>query len=177
MTLDDNFDYNKVETKIKYLIVPLYKRIFLDALMAEKTFYAILKNDFFGLSNISDLKDKALVLRIFLTTSRNYKSSRFESLEHSYKIIDSLPMPKFVWICEISTLDLYRQNKIIGEIVLDPTSSKNEGFKQIILIRYPNKFAFKIFNEPLEKLNERFKKKMINLEDVYSAFNKNLVEV
>ena len=172
----DNFDYNEFETKIKYLIVPLYKRIFLDALMAEKTFYAILKNDFFGLSNIFDLKDKVLVLRIFLTTSRNYKSSRFESLEHSYKIIDSLPMPKFVWICEISTLDLYRQNKIIGEIVLDPTSSKNEGFKQIILIRYPNKFAYKTFSEQLQQLIERFKKKRI-LEDVYSAFNKNLVEV
>lgn len=173
----DDFDYNGFETKIKYLIVPLYKRIFLDALDAEKTFYTLLKNEILGLNNIFHLKDKNLVIRIFLTTSRNYKSSRFESLKQSFKIIDSIPMPKFVWICEISTLSLYRQNKIIGEIILDPTSSKNDGFKQIILIRYPNKLAFKTFNEPLVKLFERLRYNRSELEEIYTSFNRNLVEV
>ena len=48
----DDFDYSKTKTKIKYFIVPLYKRVFLDAFEAEKTFYEIMKNSILGLNNI-----------------------------------------------------------------------------------------------------------------------------
>ena len=43
----NKFDYPYEETQIKYFIVPLYKRIFLDAIEAEAIFYEILKNHFY----------------------------------------------------------------------------------------------------------------------------------
>jgi len=153
------------------------RRIFLDACLAESTFYEILKDKFLGLSNIYLVKKKNIVIRIFLTTSKNYKYSRFKSLENSYKIIDFIPMPKFVWVCEISTLELYKQRKIIGEIVLDATAFKDDKLDKIILLRYPNKLAYRIFNEPIEKFWNRFTYKYNKIENEYDMFSKNLEEV
>lgn len=172
----DEFEYTNTETKIKYFIVPLYKRVFLDASEAEKTFYEILNNDIFGLKNLNQ-KYSSIVIRIFLATARNYKESRFKSLSKSYIVIDNIPLPKFIWVCEISTKELYKENKIFGEIVLDATASKHDKFNQLILLRYPNKLSYKIFEEPLERLKSRLSINRRDLELTYEMYKNNLKEI
>lgn len=172
-TLDD-FCYEK-ETTIKYFIAPLYKRIFLEAKEAERVFYNILQNEILGLKNISP-KPK-VIIRIFLTTSRNYKASRFRALEKSYRIIDRIPMPKFLWVCEISTEKQYQNGKICGEIVLDATASKRDGSESIILLRYPKKIAYKYFYDSLQKLEEMLKLNRLLMEKEFDSFKLNLKEV
>ncbi|MDE7216846.1 MAG: hypothetical protein K2N20_01985, partial [Helicobacter sp.] len=118
-----------------------------------------------------------VVIRIFLTTSRNYKASRFQTLEKSYKITDRIPMPKFLWICEISTEEQYRNGKACAEIVLDATASKRDGFESIILLRYPEKFAYKNFDDSLQKLEKDMKLNRSSMEIEFDSFKRNLKEV
>ena len=174
----DNFDYKYDETIIKYFIVPLYKRIFLEAAYAEKIFYIILKNRIIGLDNLKDIKDD-LVIRIFLTTARNYKSSRFEGSSDKYakKLYINLPLPKFVWVCEITTLQLHKQNKAIGEIVLDATASKSrKKFDELILVRYQEKIGYKTFEENIYQLVCRLKAPNFNRDKNFKMFDKNLIK-
>ena len=171
----DEFEYDKTTTKIKYFIVPLYKRVFLDAFEAEKTFNEVMRNDIFGLNNFRKI-DEPVVIRIFLTTSRNYKESRFHTLTKSYQLLDNIPLPKFIWVCEISTKTQYSNSKISAEIVLDATASKNDKFDQLILLRYPKKFSFKLFNENIAQLKNRLKNRS-GLENVYDMYKNNLKEI
>lgn len=174
-TLDD-FCYKDKTTTIKYFIAPLYKRIFLEAKEAEEIIYEILQDNIFGLKNIFPKYTK-VVIRIFLTTSRNYKASRFQTLEKSYKITDRIPMPKFLWICEISTEEQYRNGKACAEIVLDATASKRDGSESIILLRYPEKFAYKNFDDSLQKLEKDIKWNRLLMEREFDSFKRNLKEV
>mgnify|MGYP003416546851 FL=1 len=119
----------------------------------------------------------ALEIRIFLATARNYKESRFKSLSKSYIVIDNIPLPKFIWVCEISTKELYKENKIFGEIILDATASKHDKFNQLILLRYPNKLSYKIFEEPLERLKLRLSINRRDLELTYEMYKNNLKEI
>ena len=41
-------------------------------------------------------------------------------------IYRNLPLPHFVWICEISTPSLYVNHKVLGEIVWDATRNVHE---------------------------------------------------
>ena len=174
----DKFDYPYDETKIKYFIAPLYKRILLDAFEAEKIFYELMKNKYFGLNNLENIDDK-VVIRIFLSTARNYKAGRFESVNNSVakELYLNIPLPKFVWVCEISTLSEYKNNKIIGEIVLDATSSKYDKLESTILIRYQQKFGFKLNNETILKLKERLTQNREFFLQNYGMFDKNLKEI
>ena len=72
---------------------------------------------------------------------------------------------------------LYADNKIIGEMILDTTASKNDKLNQIIMLRYPNKLAFKVFNEGLENLKDRLKINRTSLEDEYAMHKNNLKEI
>jgi hypothetical protein len=176
----DEFDYKEYEsTRIKYFIVPLYKRVFIDACIAESTFYKILGNNLMGLS-LSGISEKNLVIRIFLTTSRNYKASRFKSLrDGSYRFIEHLPMPKLVWVCEIFTFESYFRKKAIGEIIVDSTAHKRGGLLSILLIRYPRTISFRLPGEPVDVLLERIEKYrgLIKLQQEFQCFDKNLLGV
>ena len=171
----DNFDYDYEKTIIKYFITPLYRRIFLEANDAEKIFYNVLENTSIGLTNLGDLTDD-LVIRIFLTTARNYKSSRFESDDDIQvkKLYVNLPLPKFVWVCEISTLELYKQNRAIGEVVLDATASKSgKKFDELILVRYRKNIGYKTYKENIYQLVNRLKVSLSKSVD-FGVFDKNL---
>ena len=135
----------------------------------------VMKNKIFGLANLQDSSQQ--IVRIFLATARNYKSSRFNTLDKSYKILDNIPLPKFLWVCEITNEKLYAQGRAYAEIVLDATASKNDKLNQIILLRYPNKLAWKIFDEDIEVLKKRITKSYSNLEKNFDMFTNNLKEI
>lgn len=172
----DDFQYKEKKTEIKYFIVPLYKRIFLTAEEAERVFYQILTDEILGLKNIS-LTPTPIIIRIFLATSRNYKAHKFSALGKSYKVLDRIPLPKFVWVCEISTEEQYRRGKVCGEIVLDATAAKCDDLDSILLLRYPKRFARKLNGETMKDLKQKLQKNASRLEEEFDSFNLNLKEV
>lgn len=140
----------KAKTENVSMIVPLYRRILLDADRA----YAIVESIF--LSNKEFLNalrkeyeddtwgtDKnPFIYRLFLCTSHNYKSYKTRttsnySLRHFY---NTSFMPKMVWVCEITTSQLYslKDPRARVEILIDATASINSYLRGIMFIRYGN---------------------------------------
>ena len=78
------------------------------------------------------------MIRIFLTTSRAYKSKRrVTPFPHDLsRLYTQLPMPKFIWVFELSTKALYPQGKILGEIISDATASDEDDYSWLV-VHYP----------------------------------------
>jgi hypothetical protein len=177
----DSFEYYVANgydsTNIKYLIVPLYKRIFLTAENASTYFYQIFKNNTIGLQFLSKISgiDDAYLIRIFLASSRKYKNYR--SLEHSHRdvanIYMDLPLPKFIWVAEIGTKGTFGNGNIIGEDILDATASGNALNESIISIHYPGLIAYRNPEQNFEDLIKSAKR-FTPSKDEYRAFNQNL---
>ena len=120
-------------------VVPLYRRINLDAMsarvMALRFLGEVIKEgDLIDASRFDE--SNPLVYRIQLTTSRKYQSfrSNHEGPEASAYLIPTYP--KFIWLCEISSLDLYKRDEVLGEVVIDATASHSNNLDAIILFRY-----------------------------------------
>jgi hypothetical protein len=91
---------------ITNIIVPLYHRIYLDAIVATKNFYNAFNNSKIGIPD-----GGVRVARIFLASTRTYKQyiALNENLNILVKeIILALPMPKFIWIAEVSTPEAHK---------------------------------------------------------------------
>ena len=120
-------------------MVPLYEKIYLSAEHIEKLAAAVLTHRQYGLGRLSpSISPQDLVVRIFLTSSKSYKQFRHghpipNQLDQLYL---QLPMPKFVWICELSTRSLYPAGKILGEIIWDATANHNDPYA-FLAIHYP----------------------------------------
>lgn len=90
--------------------------------------------------------DNPLIIRVFLAPSHKLKTRRaieFSNIgvyEAAYYYTE-IPMPKYVWICELYTKESFAFSKAIGELVLDATSSLKDAERSIILVHYPNLFA------------------------------------
>jgi hypothetical protein len=172
----DKFGYED-EEKIKYFIVPLYKRIFLSAEEAEKIFYAILRSDWIGPKKYGIDK---FIVRIFLTTARNLKEHRINSAkkEKEKELYANIILPKFVWVCEIYDENGYKNGLVSGEIIIDATSSKkSEKFDELIFVRYKGRFGYKSFDENIYNLVAFLVKNQDLLDIQFKAFDKNLRKV
>ncbi len=128
---------------ISAFVVPTHEKIFLPAEHVDDLARHILLDDSLGcnfktLSKKQITADEKFVLRIFLTSSRSFKHFRLKhpigcGLERLYI---ELPMPKFIWVAEISTQALFEQGKIFGEMIFDATSNKYDLFS-FMYIHYP----------------------------------------
>lgn len=135
---------------IKNLIVPLYSKIYLDERRAQALFTEILSHSEFGLVKNFLSPPEKMTRRVFLTSSRSYKKFVFESPSYSdlnKRILLSLNLPKFIWICELSSFINYQRGKVDTQIVLDATG--NQDLSSLVLAQYP-KTTFKI-NQAQEK--------------------------
>jgi hypothetical protein len=125
-------DWQKCKTK--YVIVPLYKRIHLEAFEAKKFITNFL---LIGPYPLQD--DQEILLRVFLTSSRSYKDKLAHNISFSTdlkeKIIGSA-LPKFIWVGELTTKDLIQQNKAKGVVLLDATEANTELNKPLILAAF-----------------------------------------
>jgi hypothetical protein len=162
VVIDDNcpgycirsFDYLSGESgnmRVENITVPLYKRMFLDAVNATEVFESILQDDTMGLNAWGeDYLDpcECVIFRIFMASSANYKKHRTncESLSESY-IYASTPMPRFVWVCELYREVEYKKNGVrsaFGEIVIDATSAPTRQDRSLILMRYGSEIAVRM---------------------------------
>ncbi|MEO3402832.1 hypothetical protein AAFN85_02955 [Mucilaginibacter sp. CAU 1740] len=104
---------------ITNIIVPLYHRIYLDAVVATKNFYNAFRNSIIGVND-----GEKRVARIFLASTRTYKQyvAMNETLNILVKeMILALPMPKFIWVAEVSKLDSYEKGDCDELYIQDAT--------------------------------------------------------
>lgn len=145
--VDDSF----LDCTIEAVIVPLYKKIYLEADKAKKLALYILKDHYFG----HDF-DNNFVFRFYLASSRSFKShiATLNRLEKNVKeaLIQS-KMPKFIWCAEIYQQTDFNKNKAIGLVILDATEASENKGDALIFAGYPSKCWLRIEKEfvPLEK--------------------------
>ncbi len=180
ITIDDNqypyrserFDRFSMaqNCKVEAFIVPLYKHILLDAETAVSIIETIYKDSVSVLQSSleqldeeenvgcqGDPLDNLVVLRYYLTTSSGFVAFRNQDTGYlEEKLFYSMTsFPKYIWVGEYSTLELYRQGKILGEIIVDATAPKYSGMGAVIAMRFGGRCASRRTNEPPGVLQEK----------------------
>ncbi len=126
--------------EIDTFIVPLYEKIHLSAEHIVELSKAILTEDTLGLNAQSSLlRYEDIVTRTFLTSSKSFKRMRrANSVPFGIaNVYCEMPMPKFIWVCEISTPELFKDGEIAGEILFDATANPHDRMP-FLSIHYPD---------------------------------------
>lgn len=165
------------------LMVPLYKRMFMEAQDAYDICTSTLANSGIGIRRFDrklGTKDNPVIIRLFMCSSKNLKRQRIKNFDSRNREIRErysiLHMPRFVWVCEIYDAFGYRDGLVYGELIIDATAAPEEGIKSVLLCHYPfhilicwrnTKNSAKLFDE-----NEEFE----GLDDwmPFKAYDHNL---
>lgn len=143
---DNVFFTDKEQTfggwKPDYLLVPLYKRMFLEAADAYDICTSVLADGEMGIkSKELGTMDNPVIIRLFMASARGFKNSRINNYTDRNKEIReryiNTPFPRFIWVCELYEMPDY-PNYCCGEIIVDATAAPNAKLESIILIQYPN---------------------------------------
>lgn len=159
---------------IRQAVVPLHRSMMLDASEAESTVYAILEHPRFGLLRnagqyLSEYSSKShggdttsqstVYLRLFLASTRGFKRFRRETLQGGRRLLYcTLPLPHFVWVCELYHRDdLFNKKqdekscRAFGEIVIDATTNvRGDQVSSVILSSYPGRVTLREPSNPSE---------------------------
>lgn len=133
-------DYSDVESKknadlewdsceISHFIVPLYKKIYLEAYVAKTFVKKLLTSKFFSFSD-----RKEIYIRTFLCSARSYRKYVIlnDMIDDWKSIILNKSFPKFVWVTEVST-DNIPTGKANGLILLDATEANTLDYRPLIV--------------------------------------------
>ena len=148
--------------QVEYLLVPLYKRMFLEAADAYDVVVSVLKDSRLGLmSRVSEKDlDESIVIRLFLASSRTFKNFRImngDMQQQWYRdLYGAMPLPRFVWVAELYKKSVYEDqgDMAFGEIVLDATSATKSDIKSVIMVNYPEAISVRAPDEPIQVLNQ-----------------------
>lgn len=193
--MDDNqtpYDTGSFNQVVPYLtaanitgiVVPLYKRIFLDAADASSYIYEILTDADYGvLQALHNYvgegayagRNNPLVVRIFLTSSRSFKTYRSvhsnQKLAHLYS---NISLPKFIWVAEISTYDLFQKGEVFGEVIVDATATRY-SYDKLIALHYPGLLGYREPNESEKVIFDMIKNSYYkDLANTYPMYINNL---
>ena len=152
----ENYDDEESKTYwIESIVVPLYPKIYLDAVIAKQLLLQIFKDSTFGYNIKSDF-----VFRAFLTSSRSLKEhiNNIDEMDSILKYsILTIKMPKFIWCGEIySRQDFDFNKKAKCLIILDATEANNESIDAFIFAGYPDRCISMCENKYIN-LNHKFK--------------------
>lgn len=172
------------EPKVVVFTVPLYKRIFLEAKDASIIVKQILENDALGFAGMIPKINESLddnnpiVLRLYLTTSRKYKSFRINNEKNikAKNFYARLRLPRFIWVAEISTFFSYENEKIYGEIIIDATSSRMSCLDSLIMIRYLSNIGYRMPDEDIKMILGRICHEVKDCTYPYEMYKNNLIE-
>jgi hypothetical protein len=118
------------DCKIQHFIVPLYPKIYLEAYEAKNYILRFLVR---GPKPL--LPDNSEVLiRFFLSSSRSFKDSLALNSSFDAELRDmilEMPMPKFIWVAEITNKALIKAKQANGLVILDATEA-NISHKPLI---------------------------------------------
>ncbi|MBC9932878.1 hypothetical protein [Chitinophaga qingshengii] len=111
--------------EIVEFLVPLYPKVYMDAMAARLYIKDVLMGERFNIPS-----DTELFIRVFLTSSRSYKD--YLAIEDNFpgkfkEAILNLPMPKFIWVGEISSRVLMKQRMANGLVIVDVTEIQTSG--------------------------------------------------
>ena len=138
----ENYDSKKYQNWdtciLTHFLAPLYSKIYLETFQAKSFVRSFLIEGPAPLSNNSEV-----FLRTYLTSSRSYKDwlvcSDFSPPDLKEYLL-KLPMPKFVWITEVTTKELIKctNPKTEGIVILDATEPNTFNYKALIFAAYKN---------------------------------------
>jgi len=143
-------------SSINEFIVPLPEKVFLPAEAAQKAIEKVLMDPETGIMKHSpSLANEDITLRLFLTTGRALKSKLTQrGMGHDLvkSIYRQIPLPHFIWVCEISVTSEYVSDlKVRGEILWDATRNAYEPNGWLAL-HYPESLILdtgSVFNKPV----------------------------
>jgi hypothetical protein len=153
------------DCKISSFIAPLYTKIYLEAYQAKSFLLRFLVNGPMPLN-----VNTSLLIKTFLTSSRSYKDAVILNRSISKEIqtlILKLPMPKFIWVSELSDHKLIQQKKANGLVILDATEANTSGINPLLLASYQDNTM--IFNPGVNK----FQTLLLSLQP-YNIYENNL---
>lgn len=146
-------EWNKV--KITHFIVPLYKKIYIDAETAIDTANNLLVETI-GV-------ESGNIVRTFLTSSRSYKDYVTKNSDFSLEVkqtLLTLDMAKFVWVTEYADANSFCDEKANGIILMDATGHIDANVEDISsIILYQKKTSAFVYNQE-EKRHREFEKFM-----------------
>ena len=152
------------DCEITHFIVPLYSKIYLEAFEAKNFCRWFLFN------YLQIPSGTEIYLRFFLTSSRSYKDKlRFNSTfadEIKQQILEK-PMPKFIWVGEISTKKLIKKKLANGLILLDATEANTSFLKPLLISAYSNHLI------SIDSTTHKISEKDLPLQN-FSIFTNNL---
>ncbi|MDF3821614.1 hypothetical protein P3G55_17040 [Leptospira sp. 96542] len=140
ITMDDNlFPYSEINpnslnqiykkskiVKINYAVVPLNKRIYMESTIAR----ALTRKILHEFKEIRDSKE-SIVSRLFLTTSRSFKQSLSAPKSQMAREIKMMILynsfPKFIWVCEIGSVENFKNEQGKGLLILDATGGNSNA--------------------------------------------------
>ena len=130
--------------KPEYLMVPLYRRMFLEAADAYDICTSVLADSELGIQKIVPeigTIENPMVIRLFMASARGLKNYRINNFgERNTEIKEryvNTPFPKFVWVCEVYLKDDY-PDSCIAEVIIDATAAPNVKMGSVILLHYPH---------------------------------------
>jgi hypothetical protein len=162
---------------VESFVVPLPDKVFLPAEGFEKVATTILTGTQAGYQALSgQIASATPLLRLFLTTGQSFKkrlSERGMGHATAQEVYWNLPLPHFIWVCEISHASTY-PDKVLGEIIWDATRNAYEPDGWIAL-HYPEIIAFdagSALNGP-----QRLEKFPLDHSTSYPVYRSNLKEI
>lgn len=167
---DSRYKFDQIDS----FIAPLPDKVYLSPEAFKEAAERALKK---FMSESSALSRKTLLLRIFLTTGTSFKGRVLErgmGHESVSKVYRYLPMPHFVWVCEISTPKLFEDRRVLGEIVWDATRNAYET-SGLVACHLPEKLVFDVgssLNGP-----EKLIKSDLQKSSSYALYINNLSQI
>ena len=175
------------DMRVENMAVPLYNRMFMDAPDVASIIRSILHHPEYGIDVWAEdyLKPKEeVVVRLFMASSHGLKRYRIASLSNSYakEVYAIVPMPRFVWVCELYRVKDYCQGidggelNAFGEIVVDATSSPSRGhnYRSLILMHYPHVIGVRFPEQPESIFDDMVK---LDNDELFPGYRKNLEEI
>lgn len=151
----DDEDCSKYE--VDSAVVPLYPKIYLEAVVAKKLMLQVITDPTVGFKFA-----EGFVFRYYLASSRSFKS-HIGKLGEMAKVLKNniliTKMPKFIWCGEIYTQNSFNgpTKEALGLVVLDATEANQESIDTLIFAGYPDRCItmndnnFVTLQHPLEK--------------------------
>jgi hypothetical protein len=133
--------------RITNIVVPLYKRVYMEADEAKRLARDVLEK-------MGPSKAGHWVIRLFLTSSRSFKHAVAcnPSMDLVLKeLLINLSMPKFVWVAELSNKDLLKKGLASGMILMDATQPKPR--REGVLAYFAENTYFAMANRTTNRIN------------------------
>lgn len=115
--------------QVRQFIAPLYHKVYMEADTAIALTEQIIKTVLIGCDGH--------VMRTFLTSSRTFREqiTKMSSFSNNQRLgLLSVPMPKFVWVTELSTPDEFFAGRVSTLLLLDATGSKMANLSRNIIL-------------------------------------------